>query len=86
MLAFRRICATLPRNVSRGKAPTVNRTPCPTWMAPTSVSLTEAQISIRLRSLAIRKRLGALRLATTVWPMFTRRSRMTPLTGELIVA
>ncbi len=50
-----------------------------------SVSLTDAQISIRLRSLAIRKRLGAFRLDTTVWPMLTRRSRITPRTGDLIV-
>ena len=28
---------------------------------------------------------GAFRLATTVWPRLTRRSRMTPLTGERIV-
>ncbi len=49
-----------------------------------SASLTEAQTCIRLRSLAIRNRLGALRLATTVWPTFTRRSMITPLTGDLM--
>ena len=48
-------------------------------------SFTDAQISIRRRSLAIRNRLGAFRLATTVWPMFTRRSRITPFTGDRIV-
>src|SRR5207302_9892531 len=69
----------------RGKAPTVDWTGWPSWTAPMSVSLTEAQICIRLRSLAIRNRLGALRLATTVWPMLTRRSRITPLTGDRIV-
>ena len=50
-----------------------------------SVSFTDDQISRRLRSLAIRKRLGAFRLATTIWPMLIRRSRMIPLTGERIV-
>jgi hypothetical protein len=40
---------------------------------------------MHLRSLAIRNRLGALRLETTVCPMFTRRSMMTPSTGEVIV-
>ena len=50
-----------------------------------SASLTATQTCMRVRSFAIRKRLGALRLATTVWPMFTRRSMMTPFTGEVIV-
>ena len=63
----------------------MKRTDCPGWIEPMSVSLTEAQISIWLRSLAIRNRLGAFRLAITVWPMFTRRSRMTPFTGDRIV-
>ena len=85
MLAFRRICETLPSNVSRGRALTVKCTICPTWIEPMSVSLTDDQISRRLRSLAIRKRLGAFRPADDLWPMFTRRSRITPLTGERIV-
>src|SRR5262245_33589459 len=54
-------------------------------MLPMSASLTEAHTWRRLRSLAMRNKLGALRLDTTVWPMFTRRSTMTPLTGERMV-
>src|SRR4051794_17648594 len=54
-------------------------------MLPMSASLTDAQTWRRLRSLAMRNRLGAFRLDTTVWPTFTRRSMMTPLTGDLIV-
>ncbi len=50
-----------------------------------SASLTETHTWMRVRSLAIRKRLGAFRLDTTVWPMLTRRSMITPLTGDLIV-
>ena len=50
-----------------------------------SASLTATQTCICVRSLAIRNRLGAFRLATTVWPMLTRRSMITPLTGDLIV-
>ena len=50
-----------------------------------SASLTDAHTCIRRKSLAIRNRLGALRLATTVWPMFTRRSMMTPRTGDVMV-
>ena len=59
MLAFSRICETLPSNASRGKELTVKRTTWPSWIEPMSVSLTDDQISRRLRSLAIRKRLGA---------------------------
>src|SRR6266576_385083 len=43
------------------------------------------EICIFVRSLAMRKRLGALKLATTVCPTFTRRSMITPLTGDLMV-
>ena len=53
----------MPSNVSRGSALTVNRTSWPSWIEPMSVSLTDDQISSRPRSLAIRKRLGAFRLA-----------------------
>ena len=50
-----------------------------------SASLTDTQISIFFKSFAIRKRLDALMLETTVWPMFTRRSMITPCTGDLMV-
>ena len=54
-------------------------------MPPMSASFTATQTCMRVRSLAIRNRLGALRLETTVWPILTRRSMMVPLTGEVIV-
>ena len=60
-------------------------TGCPGRMFPMSASFTDTQTCIRVRSLARRKRLGALRLETTVCPMFTRRSMIWPLTGLLIV-
>ena len=64
---------------------TVKLTGWPAWMRPTSASFTATHTCIRRRSCAMRNRLGALRLATTVWPMFTRRSMMTPFTGDLMV-
>ena len=63
----------------------MNRAGMFTRMRPMSASLTEAHTCIRRKSLAMRNRLGALRLATTVWPMFTRRSRIVPRTGDVIV-
>ena len=54
-------------------------------MRPMSASLTDAQTCIRRRSLAIRNKLGAFMLETTVCPMFTRRSMIVPLTGEVMV-
>ncbi len=57
----------------------------PGRIRPMSASFTATHTCMRLRSLAIRKRLGAFRLATTVCPMFTRRSMITPRTGERIV-
>ena len=53
-------------------------------MFPMSASFTATETRRRVRSLAIRNRLGAFRLATTVWPMLTRRSIMTPFTGDVI--
>ena len=49
-----------------------------------SASLTLAQICSRVRSCAIRNKLGALSEATTVCPMFTRRSMIVPFTGDLM--
>jgi len=40
---------------------------------------------MRRKSRAIRNRLGALRLETTVWPILTRRSMIVPSTGDLMV-
>src|SRR5579871_305438 len=77
--------ATTPLNVRSGNASTVNVTAWPGLMLLMSASLTDAQTWRRLRSLASRNRLGAFRLDTTVWPMFTRRSTMTPLTGATMV-
>src|SRR5437016_2285090 len=87
MLALRRgwSGATTPRKTWPGYASTLNVTGWPEWMLPMSASLTDAHTCSRFRSLAIRNRLGALRLDTTVWPTLTRRSMMTPLTGDLIV-
>ena len=56
----------------------------PCLMLPISASLTETHTCIRFRSFAIRKMLEALMLETTVWPMLTRRSMITPSTGEEI--
>ena len=50
-----------------------------------SASLTATHTCILVKSFASRKRLGALRLATTVWPTLTRRSTITPSTGAMIV-
>ena len=50
-----------------------------------SASLTAAQTSMWLRSLARRNRLGAFSPATTVWPTLTRRSITVPSTGERMV-
>ena len=50
-----------------------------------SASLTDAQTCIRRRSLASKKRLEALIAETTVCPTLTRRSMITPLTGDLMV-
>ena len=47
-----------------------------------SASLTDAQTCNSFRSLAIKNRLAAPRLETTVWPTLTRRSIMTPLIGD----
>src|SRR5439155_24774599 len=63
---------------------TVKRTVWPSLTWPTSASLTDAHTFIRLRSLAMRNRLGVLKLDCTVWPRLTRRSMMTPSTGEVI--
>ena len=54
-------------------------------MPPMSASFTATQTCSFVRSLAIRNRLGELKLETTVSPILTRRSMMVPLTGELIV-
>ena len=54
-------------------------------MRPISASLTEAQTCIRRRSLAIKNRLGAFKLATTVWPILTRRATITFQIGDLII-
>ena len=66
MEALRRTLPTSPLKVSPGNASTVKVTGCPERTLPISASLTDTQICIRLRSLAIRKRLGVLRLAATV--------------------
>ena len=55
------------------------------FQLPMSASLTEAQTCMRRKSLAIRNRLGAFRLETTVWPMLTRRSMIVPSTGDLMI-
>ena len=45
----------------------------------------DPHLDMRLKSSAMRKRLGALKEETTVWPILTRLSMMTPFTGDLIV-
>ena len=50
-----------------------------------SASFTDTHTCILFRSRAIRNRLGAFMLAFTVCPIFTRRSMITPSTGEAIV-
>ena len=85
MVAFSRTLFTAPWKTRFGKASTVKVTSWPGWMLPMSASLTEAQTWMRVRSLAIRNKLGVFRLDATVSPMFTRRSMITPLTGDKIV-
>src|SRR5438309_2984790 len=71
MVALRRTLPTAPLNSFPGNASQVNVTGAPGVMRPTSASFTATQICIFVRSLAIKNRLGALRLDTTVCPMFT---------------
>src|SRR5262249_26415696 len=85
LVAFSRTRPTDPWNVQPGNASTVNRTGWPRWIWPTSASLTEAHTVIRLRSLAIKNRLGVLNDDWTVWPRVTRRSMIVPFTGDLMV-
>src|SRR5215831_9442527 len=85
MVALSRILVIWPWKIWFGKASIVKVTGWPRCTLPMSASLTDTHTWMRVRSLAIRKRLGVLRLETTVWPMFTRRSIMMPLTGDMMV-
>ena len=76
---------TLPTKVTPGKASQENVTSMPGLMFPMSASFTETQTCIFAKSFATRKMLEAAWLETTVWPMLTRRSMMTPSIGAVMV-
>ena len=59
---------------------------CPTATWPTSASSTFTSSFIAARSSAITNRVGVLKEAATVWPGSIWRDRITPSTGERMVA
>ncbi len=76
-----RICTTSPLNVRPGKESTVKVTLWPSVTRPTSASSTLVSTCMLRRSWAMVNRVGACRLAATVWPRSTLRPTTTPSTG-----
>ena len=80
-----RTCATVPWKVRVGYASTVKSTLWPSTTPPMSASATFESICILVRSFAIWKIVGVLKLDATVWPSSTARKITTPSTGETIL-
>ena len=86
VVACCRTCVTTPWKVSLGKASTEKLTRCPSFTSPMSASSTSAMTRMSVRSLAMVKRVGVLKLEATVCPSSTSFFSTTPSMGLVMVA
>ena len=85
IVALSRICLTLPSKTLPGCALTVKRAGCSGWIRVISASFTDAHTSSLPTSATKKTEAPPWAVGPTMSPTFTRRSRMMPLLGDLIV-